>query len=766
MTEGLINEGAKIYHGHDESNICSEMTVVYSTDIKNDNPEYLAAIKRQCKLLHRSDLLADLVEGHQSLAVTGTHGKTTTSALLSTVLVQAGLDPSFAVGGMLPQFHANSRFGNGPWFAFEADESDCTFLKYFPFGAIITNIDNDHLNYYQGKFERLLESFRQFASQVKSSSHLFWCGDDPHLKTLNLPGISYGFSEDCKWKIVNFRQEGFHIFFDIMVEGDFYNDVELSLTGRHNALNALAVFALARTIGIDEKQIRLAFRSFQGVMRRCEKKGEISEVLFLDDYAHHPTEVKATLKAIRHAVRERKMIAIFQPHRYSRTKDCLGMYGTIFNDADLVVITDIFGAGEPQIQGLKADLIVKEVNERSNIPVKFLERDLISHFLADHVRPHDVVVTLGAGDITKVSAETLSLLNRYPPRPLRVGVIFGGTKTEHEISIRSAQHFLDTFKTMPHYQVEEFGITQSGKWMTGPDMKHRLESLQESEGNQTSPLTQDVIEKLIACDVLVPVLHGPLGEDGTVQGLLETFKKAYVGCDHRSAAISMDKVVCKKLVLIEGIKTSPFVDFSNFYWREKRESLLQEIKEKLHFPVFVKPIHLGSTVGVRKVSDFSYLADTIDEVFTFDTHILIENGIEGREIEFAVLGNSEGYVFPPGEIFTEGKMYDYQAKYSSLPMKSSSRAELPHELIEEGRKLAAKAYQAIGCSGLSRVDFFLDSEGTFWFNETNPMPGFTANSLYPKMCEVNGLAASQLMSRLIILALERRRSCDRIFFKT
>lgn len=766
VIKGLIEEGAIIHQGHSEEHIQPDMTVVYNSDIKEANPEYLAAIKMQCALLHRADLLAQLIEGHRSLAIAGTHGKTTTSALLATVLVAAGFDPSFAVGGMLLDFHANSRLGQGEYFAFEADESDRSFLKYFPYGAIITNIDQDHLCNYEGSEELLIQSFKTFMSQVTSSQHVFWCGDDPHLQRLNYSGKRYGFSEGCDWKASSFRQQGFHILFDIEADGKIYRDVEVALTGKHNALNALAVFGLARTLGIAESVIREAFKTFKGVMRRCEKKGEVNGVLFLDDYAHHPTEIDVTLKAIREAIQERRLVVVFQPHRYSRTQDCLGLYGSIFEMADEVFITEIYAAGETPIPGLSHEQIISEIRQGSSVPVQAVSREEISQKLAHSVQPHDVVVTLGAGDITQVGAATIQLLEKHTPRRLKVGLIFGGSLTEHEVSIRSARHFRDSLHSR-YYEIEEFGITKSGTWIVGPDVEWQLNQLLEGKKSDSGrlPLSVEVLQKLQDCDVCIPVLHGPYGEDGTIQGFFEILKKAYVGCDHRSAAICMDKLACKKLALQEGIQTSPFIDFSIYEWQKQPEAIKENICRQLRFPVFVKPTHLGSTVGIKKVANYVELEQAIAYAFHYDTHVLVENGIAGREIEFAVLGNDQIWVFPPGEIFTGGEMYSYQGKYAKNGMKTTPQADLPPYLIEKGRLLAGRAYQAMGCCGLARVDFFLEADGTYWFNEINPLPGFTATSLYPQMCAVNGLSGPELMDQLIILALQRRRRQNRVELK-
>lgn len=420
--EKLIKEGAVVHKGQAAENIPSHAIVVYTSDVKTDNPEYAAAVKLKCPLLHRSDLLARLLEGHKALAVAGTHGKTTTSSLLASVLVDAGLDPSFAVGGILPAFQSNARYGKGDLFPFEADESDRSFLKYHPFGAIVTNIDNDHLINYEDNFSLLVDSFKTFMSQVKSPQHLFWCRDDEHLSQLNSPGQNYGFHPSSDWKIHAFRQEGFKMFFDLENRGHLYSEIELSLSGRHNVLNAAAVFGLAFTLGVPEDEIRLAFRTFKGVLRRCETKGVFNDILFLDDYAHHPVEIQTTLRGIRKAVGSRRLIAVFQPHRYSRTKDCLGQYGNIFDDADELLITDIFGAGEAPIPNLSHAVIEQEILQKSAVPCRYYPRSALSHYLSEFVRPGDVVVTLGAGDITKLGSETLSMLEKRPLKPL-AGVV-------------------------------------------------------------------------------------------------------------------------------------------------------------------------------------------------------------------------------------------------------------------------------------------------------------------------------------------------------
>lgn len=409
ITKALIAQGAKVKFGQSAENISPSQTVVFSTGISEDNPEFKAAIKLKCEMEHRSDCLVRLMQQQQAFAVAGTHGKTSTSALLAWTLDASGLNPSFSVGGILQNYQTNGKHGTGQYFVAEADESDGSFTKYNPDGAIITNIGLDHMEHYRSE-DALLEAFQKFLSQVRVSEYLFWCGDDVRLKAINPDGISYGFDEGCQVRGSHFRQKGWNTFVDITFQGMLYSDVEVALSGKHNASNALAVFGLARSLGIDVEKIREAFKTFKGVGRRCEKKGEVEGILFLDDYAHHPTEIKATLSAIRQAHPTRRLVVVFQPHRYSRTRDCIGTYGTIFQAADQVVVTDIHAAGEEPIPGVEVSSILKEIDLDATLTCCYFPRKGLAAQLPTLLKKGDIVVTLGAGNITKVGSETLETL--------------------------------------------------------------------------------------------------------------------------------------------------------------------------------------------------------------------------------------------------------------------------------------------------------------------------------------------------------------------
>jgi len=752
-TKNLSVKGAHVFIGHSETHITPESTVIYSSSVTLDNPEYKFALKNGCRVLHRSDLLNELMQHSKTLAVTGTHGKTTTTALLTTVLNEANMEPSFAVGGITLGLKTNGAHGKGEYFVAEADESDGTFLKYLPFGAIVTNIDFDHMDFFKTK-ENLFDSFKTFFS--KSSKYLFFCGDDSELSKINeqtgTQGISYGLLESNLLRLSNFKQKGWHSFFDIKFEGKIHENVELSLIGEHNALNALAVFGLCLKLGIEHQIIRKAFQSFKGVGRRVEKKSEANGILMVDDYAHHPTEIEATLKGVRSAVLEKRLITVYQPHRYSRTESTLGSFKNVFNESSELIITDIYAAGETPIPGISHENILVELKDLK-IPVSYVPRKALAKTLQQHLRPHDVLISLGAGDITNLAQEILNESQDKLQKKLKVGLVFGGRSSEHEISIRSARNIANSLNPII-YDITLFGISKTGVWNTGVD----LLSLNAINTTAKNSISTEVMQQIDECDLFFPILHGSFGEDGTIQGFFEMINKPYVGCDYRASAICMDKIITKQLMILNNISTSAFFSFTHHEWKLNPANIIENIVDQLNFPVYVKPTHLGSSIGVSRVSQIDEIHDAIELAFKHDFKILVEMEVKGREIEFATLGNDHVHVFPPGEIVTNGKVYTYEGKYLSKEIQTKTKAAISDESLHEGMALAKSAYKIAGCQGLARVDFFLDEQGKYWFNEINPLPGFTSISLYPEICAANGLKGMDLIDRLIILSLEKKRT--------
>ncbi len=406
LTDALKEEGAEIFIGQKKENIPLAARVVYSTDIKEDNPEFEGARALELPLLHRSQVLHEQMQKKRALCVSGTHGKTTTSSLLAHTLLSAGKDPSFAVGGIVQGINKNAYWGKGEDFVAEADESDGSFLVYRPFGAILTNIDNDHMNHWHS-FDQLVAGFAEFACNVQSSKHLIWCSDDPVLCSLNLPGISYGFSKIAQAVLSNYRSNNWTSQFDLNWAGTTYSDITIPLIGKHNALNAAAVFIMGILLGNDEKSIRHGIETFSGVKRRSELKGEWQGISVYDDYAHHPTEVTATLNAFKNAIDHRRLIVVFQPHRFTRLSECFKDFATSFSAADEIILTDVYSAGETPIEGINAQALLEEVRHNSKKEAHFAARESLVDFLSNFTRTGDVVVTMGAGDVTKVGQELI-----------------------------------------------------------------------------------------------------------------------------------------------------------------------------------------------------------------------------------------------------------------------------------------------------------------------------------------------------------------------
>ncbi len=369
VTSALEKAGARISYVHRKENIELGAIVVYSTAIKKDNPEWVP------NMLHRSELLQELLNEKKAIVVAGCHGKTTSTSLLAHIC--ASIDPSFVVGGFSPSLgDSNGYLGKGEYFIAEGDESDGSFLKASPTGAIITNIDFDHLDYWKTK-EALLAAYETFSNGVIDKSFLIR-------------------HEDLQ--VTNIRNQ----LFDIEFEGKSYKDIGLSLIGRHNVFNAAGCFGMALKLGVTEEKIREGLISFKGVKRRLEWKGVLNGATIYDDYAHHPQEIEATLAALKGVFQDQRKIAVFQPHRYTRFKDFMDEFADAWKDADELIVTDIYSAGEEKIEGVTIDAFLKKLTKKL---VTYVPRENLVSFLQSKVRPNDIVVTLGAGDITKVSAD-------------------------------------------------------------------------------------------------------------------------------------------------------------------------------------------------------------------------------------------------------------------------------------------------------------------------------------------------------------------------
>jgi UDP-N-acetylmuramate--alanine ligase len=414
-TRRLGGLGARIHHGHEADHVADAEVVVVSSAVNRANVEVDAACRRKIPVISRAEMLAELMRFRYGIAVAGTHGKTTTTSLASSVLAEAGLDPTFVIGGRLNSVGTNAQLGKGSYLVAEADESDASFLYLQPMIAVVTNIDRDHMETYGGDFGRLKNTFVEFLHHVPFYGLAVLCVDDPGVREI-LPLISkpmktYGFDPDADVRAVDVRQEGLRSRFTVLRTGhDASLDVTVNLPGRHNILNSLAVIAVAGELGINDATIQRALGGFKGIGRRFQINAEIpmdgGAVTFVDDYGHHPREIAATLDSARQAFPERRLVLVFQPHRYTRTRDLFEDFVQVLSKTDVLVLLDVYPAGEPPVLGADGRSLSRAIRVRGQIDPVFVEKvGELGEVLPGIVEPGDVVLTLGAGSIGQAALE-------------------------------------------------------------------------------------------------------------------------------------------------------------------------------------------------------------------------------------------------------------------------------------------------------------------------------------------------------------------------
>ena len=414
VTERLARMGARIGIGHAEERVAGADVVVISSAVGEDNPEVVAARRRHIPVVPRAEMLAELMRFRFGVAVAGTHGKTTTTSLVASLLGEGGLDPTFVIGGRLNSAATNARLGTGRYLVAEADESDATFLYLQPMIAVVTNIDADHLATYGHSFERLRRTFVEFLHHLPFYGLAVLCLDDPGVREI-LPQVArpvrtYGIeSESADLRAVDLRQEGVRTRFDLVRrDTGAVLPLTLNLPGRHNVLNALAAIAVALELGVDEAAIRSALAHFSGIGRRFQDYGErrtpAGRVRLVDDYAHPPTEMAATLAAVRAGWPQRRLVLVFQPHRFTRTHDLFEDFVAVLSDADVVLLTEVYAAGERPIEGADGRALSRAVRARGRVdPVFEADLEALPETLEAVLEDGDLVVTLGAGSIGQVA---------------------------------------------------------------------------------------------------------------------------------------------------------------------------------------------------------------------------------------------------------------------------------------------------------------------------------------------------------------------------
>ncbi|RCL00429.1 MAG: UDP-N-acetylmuramate--alanine ligase [Candidatus Tokpelaia sp. JSC085] len=407
----LREMGIQVLIGHAAENLCKAQVVVISAAIKKNNPEYISAREKRLPIIRRAEMLAELMRFRQAIAVGGTHGKTTTTSLVATLLEAGGFDPTVINGGIINAYGTNAHMGEGDWMVVEADESDGTFLNLPAAVAIVTNIDPEHLDYY-GSFERMRRAFCQFVGHVPFYGFGVVCLDHPEVQFLldNISDrrlITYGANPQAEVRFINHRMQGLHSHFDVIIRNrqagtiSSIKNIVLPMPGRHNVANATAAIAVAHELGVTNEAIIRGLASFSGVRRRFTHTGSWNGVEIFDDYGHHPVEIIAVLKAAR-SFASGRVVAVMQPHRYSRLHDLFDAFSTCFNDADIVMIAPVYAAGEEPIEGVNAEMLVKQIKTAGHRNVHYISgSEALAPLIAQATKSGDCVVFLGAGNITQ-----------------------------------------------------------------------------------------------------------------------------------------------------------------------------------------------------------------------------------------------------------------------------------------------------------------------------------------------------------------------------
>jgi len=415
VTEQLKSSGVKVYHSHSVENVTDVDVVVTSTAINSENIEVEAAKANRIPVVPRAEMLAELMRFSHGIAVAGTHGKTTTTSLVTSVLEEAGLDPTYVIGGKLNSSSTHARLGKGKYLVAEADESDASFLYLQPMMSVVTNIDADHLPTYGGDFSRLKQAFVEFLHHLPFYGLAIVCVDDAEVRSLlpeiTRPILRYGIDFDADVCASNIRYQGSKTTFDVLLpEAKESVEMTLNMPGRHNVLNALAAICVAYELGVSTAHMQTALAKFQGIGRRMHMYGEAKiaqgEVTIVDDYAHHPTEVEATLSATKNAWPDKRLVAIFQPHRYTRTRDLFEDFSQVLADCDVLMLTEIYAAGEEPIAGADGRALCAAIRARGKVNPIFIEDvEKLGDDLKSVLQDGDLVLTMGAGSIGRVASQ-------------------------------------------------------------------------------------------------------------------------------------------------------------------------------------------------------------------------------------------------------------------------------------------------------------------------------------------------------------------------
>ncbi len=749
MVLNLREQGARVTIGHSKENINGADFVVFSSAVAPDNPELQKARLEKIPVMPRAQLLVELMQGHTAITVAGAHGKTTTTSMISNMLIKAGLQPTTAIGGMVTSGSSGyqASLGEGKYFVAETDESDGSFLKFSPKYSVITNIDFEHVDYFHD-WDGILRAYAQFIGRTAHDGLLVVYGDDGNLRGLlaqsPCPVRTYGFGPDNDVTAQNISLDASGARFDCLLESKKLGTIQLQVPGKHNVANAMACVALGLHLGIDWNVIRESLGEYTCVQRRFQFKARAGDIWVVDDYAHHPTEIKATLAVARQMGRKR-VIAVFQPHRYTRVQSLWDELAKSFFGIDYLILTDIYAASEKPITGITSAKLKERIEQENPCHVVYLDKKDVLRHVIDRATPGDLVIVLGAGDITSVAdelawavqgdksggqsqprARLMAALEKYDIKQLgRIGVLMGGYSSEREISLRSGTAIAESLKRQGG-EVISIDITVKDK--------EKIASLVRSYN----------------LDVAFIALHGRLGEDGTIQSILEENNIPYTGSGVEASRLALDKVLAQDLFQKSGIQVPAHI---SLYQQEAayHVGLIQSID---FYPVVVKPAREGSSIGITLVRSTEGLKEALQKAWKYDDKVLIEQYIQGRELTVGIFGEE---ALAPIEIRPKAEFFDFKAKYNSGTTEYVVPAHLPQEVADKIRQTALTAHRALGCADLSRVDFILAENGAYYVLEVNTIPGFTSTSLLPKAARVMGIDFDRLCLQLAGLAYGKKK---------
>jgi D-alanine--D-alanine ligase len=703
-TDRLQSESISVWIGHSGQAVRDFRpdVMVLSDAIPLDiSPEVEAARELGVPLLRRSQLLGWLLKGMRTIAITGTHGKTTTTGMIGAGLTAAGLDPLVIVGANIPAWGGPILYGDGNWAVVEACEAYDSFHDLDPEIAVVTNLEPDHLDFH-GNWERLRDSVQRFVNRAKTD--LIVPVEDKGATDLveNWPG------EEAS----------------LITVGDLYDVPHLVLPGHHNRVNAnLARAACAVALledrvdgSVDARMERAVegIRTFTGAERRLQVIDE-SDITVISDYAHHPTEIDASINALRERYPDRRLVVVFQPHLYSRTREHLGEFARALSRSDVLFITDIYPAREDPIPGVSSALIAERAStETYYVP----SRHLLPRRVGKFVREGDVVVGMGAGTIGDFPRQLVTERSRRERGHLKIAVFYGGDSSEREVSLHSARAVVEALRSRGH-EVTEIDaaelLLQSGsvKALIGADRP----------------------------DVCFLAVHGTNQEDGAMQGLCELLHLPYTGSGILASALAMDKAKAKRALADAGLPVP------NGYQLRRTDQTQIPAGEYV-----VKPNANGSTVGVSFVSDSEGLRDAVERAFHYDDTVLVEERLRGMEVSVPVLSDQS---LPTIEIVPASGDYDFSNKYTPGATAEIIPARLPADVYAETQRLALAAHRALGCSGATRTDMIIDEKRGPVILEVNTLPGLTGTSLLPNSAAAAGIDFPDLCERIVRDALDR-----------